>query len=471
MRPNLFFFFIFSYLIFEVSCYAQEGNYNFEHFGNQSSLLTGNVIASGTDLALSFYNPSRLSFSEDKGFIINVKAYQYNQFEFTDNLDDISKSSNDQFNAIPSIVAGKFKLKFLPNHDFSYTFISRYRSSLNFDYNSGVLEINDSNNDLQNAFLNLGINDDIKDEWLGLTWSYKFNDNFGIGISSFLSIYELNSRSDVTLSNLNNDDSVSLSTSQLNYSQNTYGLFFKIGGTWNFSKMNIGFNISLPHINLRKEASLTLQEFSSGFGDEDVFSLRSYDDLNNLRRTAMSIETGIQYNLGKHRIHGKLQWFSKVGNYERFEIPEELFEQGLSQSQFNEAYGSVINFGIGTEIYLSERIRMIGSMSSDFNAHNSSVSILDQFSTDEKNVNVFGDFWHFGFGTEISTNWGEIVLGATYSRTSVDFNDEDTPISIGQDNNLDNVLNRLSYQRYRIIFGIEIPFLKEKIKNLKGIVN
>ena len=126
---------------------------------------------------------------------------------------------------------------------------------------------------------------------------------------------------------------------------------------------------------------------------------------------------------------------------------------------------------MGAEICLSNKIRLIGSFSTDFNAHASSLSILDQFSVEDKNVNVFGDFWHFGLGVELSTKWGEFIVGTNYSRSSIEQNTRNNDTSSSFDNNFDGVLSKITYQRYRIIIGIEIPFFREKINNLKGVIN
>lgn len=73
MTRNLQFLFLF--VIFNLSVVAQEGNYRYESYGNQSVLLNGNVTGSAEDLGLTYYNPARLAFIEEPSIVIAGKAF------------------------------------------------------------------------------------------------------------------------------------------------------------------------------------------------------------------------------------------------------------------------------------------------------------------------------------------------------------------------------------------------------------
>ena len=132
-----------SFLFLVNRTFCQEGNYRLENYGNNSALLTGNVTASVSDLALTYYNPSRLAFLGESKFLISIKAYQYEQFSYRNNTGPIEKVSDSDFNGIPSMLAGKFQLSFLPNHIFAYSLISRQRTNRNLTYESGLLKDED----------------------------------------------------------------------------------------------------------------------------------------------------------------------------------------------------------------------------------------------------------------------------------------------------------------------------------------
>ncbi len=83
---------------------AQEGNYKFENFGNQSVLLSGNVTGSVADLGLVFHNPARLGLIENPSFTIGGKAYEWSKFYFDDVLQTENSLSSNQFGGIPATI-------------------------------------------------------------------------------------------------------------------------------------------------------------------------------------------------------------------------------------------------------------------------------------------------------------------------------------------------------------------------------
>ncbi|WP_299110803.1 hypothetical protein [uncultured Winogradskyella sp.] len=449
---------------------AQEGNYNFEQYGNQSSLLSGNVIAGVSDLAITYYNPSSLVFNTQYNFLINVKAYELNNFDYKYVFGGDRSASSSQFRGLPSIVVGNFKFKSLPNHSFAYSFLSRHRSDLNLSFSTGVLD-SDVTSDIEGfeqVALDLDISDKLTEEWIGLTWAHQPSKNWSIGASAFLSIYNLRSSGDFLFSGLQSNDDVLVGTEKIRFKQQTYGLFFKLGATWVNENLKIGTTITLPHIAVIKKAEISTQGFFSGsINDSGEITQLSDDDIENKRKTAFGIEGGIEYTLGKHKLFGKLQWFLALGEYERLSLSEQFINDKLAQTHFNEQYKSVFNFGVGAEIHINERLRLLLSFSSDFNAHEKSVSIINEFVSDQANINIFNDFWHFGIGTDFNISWGSIVLGGTYASSRVNIPQDDSQNISVLNPDIEGVLSEIRYQRLRFIVGIELPIFEKTIKQLK----
>ena len=57
--------------------------------------------------------------------------------------------------------------------------------------------------------------------------------------------------------------------------------------------------------------------------------------------------------------------------------------------------------------------------------------MLDELNQNESNVNVLGDFWHFGVGTDLSVKWGNLYTGFVCSQTSTDI--EESPDFLPED--------------------------------------
>ena len=104
-------------LFFSNETYGQS-NYKFENFGNRSILLNGNVTGSVDDLGAVYYNPARLALVEDPIFSINAKIYQLTNIKVDNITIDGNSLSSSDFDGLPGMIAGTFKLIFLEGHQF-----------------------------------------------------------------------------------------------------------------------------------------------------------------------------------------------------------------------------------------------------------------------------------------------------------------------------------------------------------------
>ena len=466
MRPN--YSFVSLLLLITGFAYAQEGNYRYESFGNQSLLLNGNVTGSAEDLGLTYYNPARLAFIEEPAIVLAGKAYQLINYDLEDVLGSEINLSESNFNGIPSIFSGTFKLKKLPNHQFAYSFISRYRSNIELSYNSGVEEglVIGNITEISRSFTEIQFKNRLRDEWYGLSWAHKLNEKLSVGASLFGSIYELNGRGDILISGESEAGGVVNYVSRPSFKQKTYGMIVKLGAAYQLDSLSLGLNITTPFISFKNKADVDSEEFLGGLSpEEDYFRVIDLNDLESKRRTATSIAFGAGYPVGKTTLHMSVDWTAGVSAYNRIELPEIPDDIRLEQSTFTEELKSVFNFGAGADIYVSPSLRILASFSSDYSATVRSPDLFDVVNQSDDNVNLFGDFWHFGLGPDLSFKWGKITLGATYSRSSVKVDDAPDIPDDGEPEPI-AITTAVGFERWRFIIGLEIPLISEKVKGL-----
>ena len=462
-------------MLFLTTGLAQEGNYKFENYGNQSILLNGTVTGSVSDLGLVYYNPARLGLVEKPAFTISGKAYEWYNYDFKNVLNTDEDLSDSNFNGIPGTVAGTFGIKSLPKHKFAYSLITRYRTDIRINFASGIIldEPIGPVEDVAERTTDISLLNTLKEEWYGISWAHALSENFSVGASIFGSIYEARANGQTFVSILRTDESVATYTRNLRYKQDVYSLFLKLGAAWRWSKVDVGLNVSLPLITLYDDANAKFEEYLSGIDDlvQDRFEFYDLEDLENARKTALGIALGAGVPIGRSKIHFNLEWFSRVSEYERISIDQEtLDERGITQSPFNEELKSVLNYGMGAEIYLSPTFSLIGSVTSDYSAFISDANLFDILNQSPKNINILGDFWHFGFGLDMKVkNFGDLVLGAVYSRTSS--NIEEQPVVPGDDTapavgEPVDVATEIGVERWRFIVGVEFGLLRKKLEEL-----
>ena len=437
-----------------------QGYYNAENFGNRSLLLSGNVTGSVEDLGLTYYNPARIALIESPTFSINAKAYQIKSLSLKNIFGTDTQLSDSRFEGVPSLLAGTFNLDKWENHHFAYAFLSRSRSRVNInarrlgaDPDAGEIEgVTDS----ASQFV---LDNTNTDEWFGLAWGTKIRDNFSIGVSTFVSVYNYKGKYDLRLGVANENDEISLYNNTVNFGQTSYGMFWKVGLAWKLKSFDFGLNIDLPYLEVIKSGKFNYTEVLAANEGEDIFEYAEADDLESNRKEPIGISIGAGIPWKKNTIHLKADWHGAVSEYDRLVIPS--FDTGQGETDefsFKEERKSVINFGVGADFYLSERVNLFASFSTDFTPLVSSATIFDFVGQEDSDIDLIADYMHYGLGIDLKFTKAQITIGSTYSVASGDF---ERPIDFPDPEDGEfpdnDELSQFKATRWRFIVGLEFP--------------
>ena len=102
---------------------GQSGHYWGQQYGTRSTLLGNAVIGGVEDLGAVYYNPARLALIENPAFLLTAEIYEWTKYSVKDAFGENSSSSSSEIGSVPGFLAGTFKLKFLPNHQFAFAFL------------------------------------------------------------------------------------------------------------------------------------------------------------------------------------------------------------------------------------------------------------------------------------------------------------------------------------------------------------
>lgn len=440
-----------------------QGYYNQENFGNRSLLLSGNVTGSVDDLGLTYYNPARIALIEEPVFSINAKAYQVSSLSLKNVFGRDNKLSDSKFEGVPSLLAGTFNIDKWENHHFAYAFLSKQRNRLSISASNELTEedIGDEFEGIERIASRLELNNTITDEWFGLSWGTKLRDNFSIGVSAFVSVYNFKGSYDLRLTTLDEQQDVDFYNNDISFGQTSYGMFWKIGLAWQLKGMDIGFNVDLPYLQLVKSGKFDYAEFLSGYGNgNDIYDFIRLDGLDSNRKQPLGLSFGAGIPWKRNKFHLKVDWHGAVSEYDRLVIP--AIDDGtgeLEEFRFTEELKSVFNFGLGAEFFLSESVNLFASFTTDFTPVVSSAGIFDLVGGSDSDVNIIADYYHYGLGVDIKLNRVSITVGGTYSSASanfdqtIDFPDPDPEDEIPSNEDPASI----SFSRYRVIIGLEFP--------------
>jgi hypothetical protein len=446
--------------------WAQQGNYNFNNFGNRSILLSGNVTGSVEDIALAFYNPARLTEVGDTRFEFNAKAYQLSTLKVSNVLGEDATPSNTNFNGVPSMAGGTFKLF---GTRFAFSFLSRTRTNTSINYFSEPLT-----RDILEAFpgeeeykIGLDFNSFIRDEWFGLTWAHKLNDRLSLGISGFGSSYKSEGRNTLEYTVITNEGGVAFLQTANSYRQRSYGLVLKVGANYNLPFMDVGLNVNLPYIEVFQEGRFNFRNTIAGIGSsEDQVIDNDYRELDSERREPFGVSLGAGIPIGKSKLHINTDYVAAQGGYQRIKVPAiDIGDGELTEISFRDERRAVVNFGIGAEVYVHDKLKTYGGFSTDFNSLESDSSIFDFSGESDNGINIGANFIHGSAGIDYRASWATIILGATFTAGSSSFISPLRPGDEGLES-LDPAPTKVNYSRWQFIVGLEFPFIEEKVKGL-----
>lgn len=381
-------------------------------------------------------------------------------------LDNITLDGNDlsssDFNGIPSMVAGTFKIKKLEGHQFAYAVFSRNRSDLSVGYNSSVQEneIFDDLPSIEKYVTATHIENRLRENWVGGSWAKSVSSNISVGASLFFSYYKFENGHSEELNTISPLDQVTRYNSRVHFEQKSYGVFAKVGVAWVLPKIELGLNIDLPYVEILSDGNFSYEEYLSGLeSNDDIFTFNSFEDLDAKRKYPLGISAGAGIPIKKHKLHIGLSYNSKLNEYERIGIPElqSETESELPAITFNEELKPILNFGLGTEFFISENVSGYGSFSTDYSPFVRNEEDSDSTKSTSKDINFETDYIHVGFGVNVSHKWANFIGGAIYSRGNSTI-EKPNNFLIDSDFNQDE-FSKINVNRWRFVIGIEVLFL------------
>jgi len=463
--------------LYNSEVFCQDGHYWSENYGNKSMLLSGTVNASVADLGAVFYNPGRLGQIDNPAFVIDAKVYEWMTIKIEDGINDGVDLSKSNFGGAPSLAAGTFKVPFLKNHKFAYSFLTRSRTQADFfirvEKEGDIVEAIPGNEKFNGK---LNFNTTFKEEWMGLTWSPPISNKFSIGLSNFVSTINRSASLSLNMNALDENSKVASLSTDRKFGFNINGLIWKLGMAMDLSPIRLGMTVTTPRVNLKNKGSTLFEDYLIGVdttGDGNTNDAYIFNIQNNLHTTyhtpwAIGFGAGIHFKKGV--IHLSAEWYDKVPQYKIMETNPFVAQSSGDTLSFTlvDELDPVLNFGVGIELKLSDKNSFYASVSTDYSAVTTNITGFAELDKKANNSVFQADFYQFGGGFSTELKWIEVTLGATYTGASQQIN---RPINFpdeGDDPVFDSGnTSTLLFRQWKFILGFSIPFADKMKKSLE----
>ncbi len=463
--------------------WAQDGHYWTQQYGTKSMLLSGSVIAGVEDLGAVYYNPGRLALIPNPAFLLSASVYEYNQLIADDAIGDKKSLSKSEIKGVPTLAAGTFKVKFLPNHFFAYAIMTRQLSDLSFAYKNEVNgDVFDTTALPGDEWFNgeVGFRNSGNEQWIGLTWSHALSKKVSVGVTTNLVNNNQTKGAGIDLRALsfaNADTTVATYHYSRDYNYSELGLLWKAGLAASFDKWLLGLTIKTPMVRLSGSGNYNFEEYYSpmpGLRDTtDRYTASNQEGLEVKSRSPIAIGLGVTRMLGKNKLHISSEWYSGVSKYTLMQAQTHASQANPASSVdfiLTDEYKSVWNAGIGAEWYISQHISGFASFSTDFSSVGTDITRFVQRQAESSNNAWAADFFHYGGGVVLNFTGADLTLGVTHTGAKqtiprlISFPEAGSGGTIFDP----NATSELKWDRWRFVFSFSFPFLADYAKKKMG---
>jgi hypothetical protein len=438
---------------------SQDSHYWDTKYGTESTLLGGAVVGSHLDISSTFYNPGALGITENPAFLITGWQYNLTAINFASAAGSDNDLNSVRFSPAPDYVAGLVPSA-AKSSKFAYSMLSRYqfqeRLFARDRFRKDVLH-SPGEEWFQGEYY---VDQDLVENWFGLTWSSRIAKSIGFGITNFLAFRSQKFRSSIHNQAVTDANTAALTSIIRQFNFYSYRLLWKIGVAADFSPLKLGFSLTTPGINLYgKGTSYTnhtiIGQAIQDYGDQDYLRAREVKDQAITFKSPLSVAFGASFRFNKTTLHTSVEWFDNVDTYQILSAPQQL--PGLGDIAFTtdvvQSLKSVTNFGVGVQRTFSERLEFYASVITDLSATNL---------TDSDISITTWDIHHVMAGALFRLWRSEITIGVGYAFGSDDVKQK-VDFSTAHENNLllgERSRQTSHYNQMTVLVGFSI-FPKE----------
>lgn len=164
---------------------GQDDHYWSQQFGAVSTSMGGAVVGGVRDNSAIFYNPGAQAFIDNPSLSVDADLYKIDRLMIRNGAGENVNLNSLEYSIYPQIVAGLIDLVSIPRFNFGYAILTRNHTNvlMNKRFTNRDLDYNpDPNSEFISAF---DYSNQMDEQWLGISASYKVNEKHGIGLSLF----------------------------------------------------------------------------------------------------------------------------------------------------------------------------------------------------------------------------------------------------------------------------------------------
>ena len=440
---------VMTFVFVSVQIFAQDTHYWTYRYGTKAVLMGGPAVGGLEDNTSVIYNPALLSFVKSTSISINSNIYQIVNITAKNGAGPGQDVISNQFSAVPITLSGMIRKKKPRRLTMGYAIIVpsefTFKATAREDGFKDIVTAGNESPGAEDYVGQFTINTRLSENQGAFALAYKINDHWAVGLTNQFSFRSHSfTKNELCRMILNNSAASLVSTSEsqsIEYTNLRYTA--KIGFGFSAGKWSAGVAVVLPSIGLAGSGTIArdivannLQVNIEPNPNRPPILVRSnfaandrQEKLPTTYNTPLSVSAGLAYKATNFLVAASAEWFGSVSLYNIMSPQDNLFKRpttlqldGRKFLEVNASNKSVINFAIGAERSISDRL----SLSTGFRTNSSFYDkAFDQRITDRNrrtinnnplNLDISSwDIYHIVLGATLKQERRDLSIGITYS--------------------------------------------------------
>ncbi len=415
---------------------AQDTHYWTNQYGARASFLGGAVIAGLDDNSSVYYNPANLAFIKQSTVSLNTSVYKYEDIFMGNGGGTNVDLKSQRISLYQQMVSGLLTKD--PQKRWRMGFNILARQNVNIDMNQrheGEYDLLSSNVGNEYYIGNLELRNNVGETWGCLGIGIKINKHFSVGLTTiltyrshkhtfFYSARAMSGNAGTVIQGI--PISVATNSFYLHSRTNIIGGLLKAGFHGRFGKWRFGLNLSSPTVTFWGESRVHREDLqtnlpSIGPGTIDKVRTDEQQNLKSVYKYPLSVGAGITYSYESGLIGFSAEYFMKVPEYRMIESePSRISIYDSIRTDFLSMYhgaDQVINFALGWEQQLLEKIKLHIGMRTDFSYVRTNSRLTKGLLTI---TSAPVDLWHFSAGVSWRRKQSLMSVGVKYTYGHLD---------------------------------------------------
>ncbi len=445
---------------------AQDAHYNSQQPDSKGTLNGGTGTAGSRELSAAYYNPGIIALFEKSNLGISGNLYAFDFINLSDGTGKGSELIGSNFQVIPSLFAGTFKWKNNSKITTTYAYINRnFYSNRLKGFGRSTIEVNGQEFFASN---NYDVRTRYTEDWFGVGISYRINEFWGVGLIPFIQTYSQQYQFRNNYELTSQDDPTSVINSATDYREARLfspGVLFNLGIVYSKGDHEFGLNVITPRINVTGLAFSSVERsfFKLEAGDTAKSSFLYDADFLAIINRPLEINLGYAWMHEDRSIKVRLSYYTALARYTMGKSSVNEIRTGIFEDDFRNdwlpvsAANQILNFGIGYEWRVNNKLNLITGFRTDFTFFDKSQFKFADFTA----VLVYWNIYHLSTGIDWTYKWIKLNTGIDYGFSFqdglsqfVDFEQVGKPI---EDIDLDKN-SKVQYHQFKVFLGMVVSF-------------